>query len=86
MWGHVVIHGYIIYHKYCKQLINILYFNIKGHVRYIIAICQPITKLHMSQTLILVIYVELELQKYTIFDFQKNHSPRGVETHNVFIQ
>ena len=39
--GHVVIHGYIIYHKYCKQLI-------KGHVRYIITICPPITKLHMS--------------------------------------
>ena len=25
--GHVVIHGYIIYNKYCKQLINIVYLR-----------------------------------------------------------
>ena len=52
------------------------------HVRNIIAMCQPITKLHMSLTLILLIYVELKLQNI-VFDFQKNHSPQGVETHNV---
>ena len=43
-WPH-----YNIYHTYCKQLINILHLRqFKGHVRYIIAICQPIAKLHMS--------------------------------------
>ena len=45
----MVIHGYIIYHKYCKQLINILYLRACTVHNY--NICPPITKLHMSYKL-----------------------------------
>jgi hypothetical protein len=69
--GHSWLHHIQILYKTCGyQILKYTLLKIfKGHVRYIIAMCQPKT------------IAELKLQNIIN---QKNHSPQGVVTHNVF--